>query len=111
MSNLSQHICFRLLTITLVIALLLPSAVKLHHTFQNHKHDVCIDNSVNHLHELDLECEFYKFKLNTQFSVVATSLEFIIIKNNFKYNCSQYHFISDYQKLHIALRGPPVLMS
>jgi hypothetical protein len=110
-NNKTQHIGFKLVTLILVIALLLPSLVKLHHAFQDHKHEVCINNIVEHFHELDLECEFYKFKLNTQFSVSFPSVEFVDSINNFKEIISQYHFISTYQKLHLNLRGPPVLMT
>ena len=96
----------------LVLAVLLPSVVKLTHAFTHHTHEVCeFDNeSTTHFHESDIDCDFYKFKL--------TENQFFIV---FKYEKSlktlqltqkQEHYISfnNYQQLTRFLRGPPQLV-
>lgn len=89
------------------MAVFLPTVVKFAHVLENHEHEVCIGKSVTHLHEVDSDCEFYKFKLSTQYFHTlkpeeTTTLSFInkVVK-------SQYLSISDYQSLQTSLRGPP----
>lgn len=96
----------------LLLAVLLPSAVKLSHAFNHHTHEVCeSDNdSQTHFHESDIDCDFYKFKLNTQYYSKLTPTNLVSIDNNFKITTSQYEFVSDYQKLQTALRGPPQMI-
>lgn len=96
----------------LVLAVLLPSVTKLTHAFTHHKHEVCdTDNKhETHFHESDLNCDFYKFKLTTQYYLPLNSIQLLLVKNNFKITDSQYEFVSDYQKLQTALRGPPQLI-
>ena len=93
----------------LVLAVLLPSVTKLTHAFTHNKHDVCdTDNKhKTHFHESDLNCDFYKFKLTTQYYLSLNSIQLLLVKNNFKITVSQYEFVSDFQRLQIALRGPP----
>ncbi|RZN81388.1 MAG: hypothetical protein EVB11_10470 [Winogradskyella sp.] len=95
----------------LVFAVLMPTLVKFAHGFQNHEHEVCYDASSSHFHELDIDCDFCKFKLNTQYShefeypPTTLTTELSVKKIN-----SQYNFISDYQQLQFSLRGPPSLI-
>jgi len=103
---------FKVLAIVLVIAVLLPSAVKLNHIFTHHEHEVCDEKDAlqTHFHELDVECDFYKFKLTTQYyfqNELTTTIDAI---DNFKISVSQYEFVSNYQKRHTALRGPPQMI-
>lgn len=105
-----QHIAFKFIALVILLAVLLPSAVKFTHVLENHKHEVCTDHSSIHMHEIDVECEFYKFKINPVFSF---NFELITFKKPQKKQhliTSQYHFISAYQKLGFALRGPPQLI-
>ncbi|AUC83645.1 hypothetical protein CW733_03880 [Lacinutrix sp. Bg11-31] len=94
----------------LLFAVVLPSVVKFAHIFENHKHEVCTNPSDSHFHEVEVDCEFYKFKLNTVFAFEAIPSEVIIVENNHKITKSQYHFISDFQRLPFSLRGPPQLI-
>ncbi|MGB6268565.1 MAG: hypothetical protein WBF67_06085 [Olleya sp.] len=105
-----QNIFIKIASVVLLLAVLLPSAVKFAHVLEQHKHEVCTDNSSTHMHEMDLDCEFYKFKINPVFSfkIDYSALETPI--QNYLKITSQYHFISTYQKLGIALRGPPQLV-
>ena len=49
----------------LILAVLLPSVIKLTHSFNHSKHEVCDNDNEQqtHFHETDLDCDFYKFKL------------------------------------------------
>ena len=108
MQNLKQHIIFKIVTLSIVIALLTPSVVKFSHLFEHHKHEVCLGEFQDHLHTLDIDCDFYKFKLNTPFTFSNFDFVLFSIENNHQINTSQYSFLSNYQKLHFSLRAPPI---
>jgi len=111
MQSIREHIIFKTFTILLVVVLLAPTFVKVAHVFENHKHDVCTDNfQQTHLHSLDLDCEFYKFKVNNNFTFNPISFDLFSNENNHKVTNSQYQFLSEYQRLSFALRGPPQLV-
>lgn len=97
------------MAIVLILAVLIPSVVKLTHAFNHHHHMVCVDdlNHSTHFHQLDLDCDFYKFKLSNQFYFESNHKTLQDNEDNFKIIASQYQFVSDYQKLQTALRGPP----
>ena len=73
MFNYKESLLFKSLIITLVIVLLVPSFVKLAHTFEDHKHDICVKPQKTHFHEYKLDCEFYKFQTSPQ---IAISFDF-----------------------------------
>ncbi|MFD1061730.1 hypothetical protein ACFQ1Q_00630 [Winogradskyella litorisediminis] len=101
------HIIIKISALLLVLAVLAPSIVKFSHGFQNHEHEICLGESDSHFHSIDIDCEFYKFKLNTQYVHILKPiniLEFDVKTSEIK---SQYAFISDYQRLQTSLRGPP----
>ncbi|WP_239004393.1 hypothetical protein [Lacinutrix sp. WUR7] len=111
MKSIQEHSVFKFVTILLIVTILIPSIVKLGHVFENHTHDFCTDNlSQTHLHTLDVDCEFYKFKINKPFVFKTVAVRFVPIENNHKLHTSQYQFISEYQRLSFALRGPPQLV-
>tara|TARA_Y100000589_G_C27015581_1_gene572657 strand:+ start:510 stop:851 length:342 start_codon:yes stop_codon:yes gene_type:complete len=103
---------YKVIALVLMLAVLLPSAVKLSHVFTHHKHEVCKNDSNDntHFHELDVDCEFYKFKLAQQFYYKQKIVELFSTEDNFKITESQYEFISKFQKLQTSLRGPPQLI-
>lgn len=107
MKHKTQHILFKSAAILLLLVVLFPSAVKFTHVFENHKHEVCSNPSDSHFHEIEIDCEFYKFKLNNTFSLVLNDVIIPNIKNNHKNIISQYFYINSYRSLGIALRGPP----
>ena len=111
-TNTFLTILFKTFALVLVMVVLFPSVVKLNHAFTHHSHHVCEDdNSVTtHFHESDLDCDFYKFKLTTQFYFQNKLVTLASSEENFKIIKSQYDFISDFQKLQTALRGPPQLI-
>lgn len=110
MNVLREHIVFRILTFALIGVLVLPYAAKFAHIFEHHEHEVCHGEKATHLHEIDFDCEFYKFKLTTSFAFDLSHVEFFVPKKESQQITSQYHFLSKYQHLHSALRGPPSLI-
>lgn len=104
------HIISKISVIILVIVLLTPSVVKFSHIFQDHFHQVCKNPQKIHFHKSDLDCDFYKFKLRTQFSFSAEELKFLIIEENYQVITSQYLFLENKQNLHFFKRGPPELI-
>ena len=103
---------FKALAIVLVLAVLLPSAVKLTHAFNHHEHEVCeSDNeSKTHFHESDLDCDFYKFKLTKNQFFVLSKYETKAILPFSKEKLEHYISFNNYQQLSRFLRGPPQLV-
>ncbi|GAA4269634.1 hypothetical protein [Hyunsoonleella aestuarii] len=107
MQVLRQHIAFKFLALIIVLALFAPSVDKFVHTFSHHEHKVCNGDETTHFHEVDLDCEFYKFQLNKNFTISKGNTDFLVLQEEYKEIVSQYLFLSDYQRLHFSLRGPP----
>ncbi|WP_052461047.1 hypothetical protein [Psychroserpens mesophilus] len=107
MNNYKQHITFRIATLLIVVCLVLPSVVKFTHVFAHHEHEVCLGENQSHLHELDSDCEFYKFNINH--NTILSNFEFVTLEvhENQSIIASRYLFLSSFQKLHFSLRGPP----
>ena len=103
---------YKVLAITLVLAVLLPSGVKLSHAFNHHTHEVCEsdDDSQTHFHESDIDCDFYKFKLNkNQFFALVNNDE--NPTNQFlKQEVNYYISFNNLQQLIRFQRGPPRLV-
>lgn len=110
MQKLKAHIGFKISLILLITALLVPSFVKLAHAFENHKHEVCETPQKSHYHELDLDCEFYKFKLSNSFNLeineyaIASINQSTLVTNFYK---SSHSNLTNEQTF---LRGPPQLI-
>lgn len=102
---------FKVLSLVLILSVLLPSAVKLSHVFTHHKHEVCKNDSdsTTHFHELDVDCEFYKFKLNTNYYSGFYTFETVILNNYNKANSSFYLFLRTHLQDTSYLRGPPAV--
>ncbi len=93
----------------LVLSVLLPSAVKLTHAFNHHKHEVCdSDNELKtHFHKSDLDCDFYKFKLTNNLFLVFNNYEILPQKTATKQLSSYYISLKNYQHSTRFVRGPP----
>ena len=109
--NLSRkHIIYKVSVIILSIALFTPSFVKFSHIFENHNHQVCKNPQKLHFHEYSVDCDFYSFKLNTQFSFVPNDFQLLNIENNHQQIIIEYHFLSSDEHLGFSRRGPPQLI-
>jgi len=110
MTKLKEHIGYKISLIVLIIALLVPSFVKLAHTFEVHKHEICKTPQKSHYHELDLECEFYKFKLSTAFNFLPENYRFLTVHQTTQITNFYKSLYSNLQREQITLRGPPQLI-
>lgn len=108
MLKIKEHIASKVLVVLLTVVLVTPLFVKLNHLFEDHKHEVCKTPNKTHFHELEIECEFYNFKLNTEFNYSFASIIIPEFKDVTQSIVSQYFFLSDYQLLQFSLRGPPL---
>jgi hypothetical protein len=107
MNLIKEQIAFKIVTLLLAFTLLVPSVVKFSHVFTHHQHEICNGEYQTHLHKTDIDCNFYKFKLNTPFTLDDVVYEFTMVDNNHLVSSSVYSFLSDFQRLHFSLRGPP----
>lgn len=88
-------------------ALLFPSIVSLAHINEHHDEASCFNFSDTHFHKKSFDCELCDFRL-TNF-VTFYSVNFTPVTPDFPVAnfYDSYQFLSDYQKLPFALRGPP----
>lgn len=105
-----EHIVYKVLTTMLVFTLLIPASVNFAHVFEHHEHEFCQGGDTTHIHEVDLDCEFQKFQINTNFILSDLTFQPPQIQESEKAIESQYHYLSKYQNLHFSLRGPPALV-
>lgn len=104
------HIIMNLSAIVLVLVILTPSFLKFAHAFENHKHEVCTNPQTTHFHSLDLDCEFYKFKVQTQAYKEALDFSFLVFNSFNKSVLLNYNFTFKTHFSSFYLRGPPSLI-
>lgn len=110
MGDLKKHIVFKTITLLIAIAFLIPSAVKFSHIFTHHTHKVCEGEQTTHIHKVDIDCDFYKFKLNNNYlNVVAYNSSFQL-SEPYKIKYFTYKFLYNHRTLSFSLRGPPFLV-
>lgn len=107
MSFLRQHVLFKGLMLLLTVSLLLPSAIKFLHIFEHHHHEVCEGEVDAHFHTLDVDCEFYKFQIISPFTFPENASAIVSFPEIKSIISSDYSFLSEFQRLHFARRGPP----
>jgi hypothetical protein len=108
-NNYKHHIAYRITTLFVVACLVLPTVVKFSHVLSHHEHEVCLGENQSHFHEIDMDCEFFKFKLSNSYYFL---IETFSINENFVSNKVQtkYHtYLKSHQQLSTYLRGPPCL--
>ena len=91
----------------LVAFLVTPSIVKMAHAIIEHEHLECKALGELHIHEVELDCDFQDFNLSPQIHSTLVEVPRPLIIHISNKIASQYTFLSKYQKLHFALRGPP----
>lgn len=110
MHIIKKHIIQNIFAILLTASIAVPSLVKFSHIFESHKHEVCTNISTTHLHEFDIDCEFYKFKIPIQTVTncdISTLIEIpFISKKVFNY----YTLLESSKFNFFEKRGPPLLM-
>lgn len=101
----------RNISIVMALGLLLlffaPSVVKFSHLFEHHKHETCHHPKKLHYHEVEMDCDFDKFKLNQEFHL--TFISFRVGKAFFspKLLTKEVHLAKTNTTLSYSLRGPP----
>lgn len=110
MQKLKAHIGFKISLAILIAALLVPSFVKLAHAFETHKHEVCKTPQKSHYHELDLDCEFYKFKLSHTFNFEPETYSFGVVHQIAHVENYYKSFYKNSEHQNTSLRGPPQLI-
>lgn len=109
MKVFKSHIVSTIASLLIIAAILTPSIIKLSHAIYEHEEQQCESVGSLHVHEVELDCDFQKFKLSPQYHIVLTVIEKLpapVIKEK---SFDLYSFLSKYQKLHFALRGPPLV--
>ncbi len=104
------HITFKISAFTLAVLLLVPTFVKFNHMFAHHKHDICLGEKSTHLHEINTDCDFYKFNLNTPYCFFSNDIELFVEIYIHKTSSSLYTFLHNHRQLSFSLRGPPALV-
>ncbi len=110
MSLKKEHTIFKILTFLLVLTLLVPAAAKLGHVFEHHKHEVCKGGDTTHIHKVDLDCDFQKFNLNTNFLFTSNYIQLVKLTSKNSIPSLTYEVPTNHQQLPLFLRGPPILV-
>ena len=110
MSFIKEHRIGKTTVLLLVVVLLLPVSLKFTHAFEGLKHEVCTSKDAKHIHQIDHDCEFHKFKHNNPLSFVTQNYSVNEISSPRIEVPAYYQFLSTYQKLNFKLRGPPQLI-
>lgn len=110
MNQYKSHIAFKMSALLIVLCLVFPYAVKFSHAFSHHEHEVCLGENQSHFHEIDIECEFYKFKFNPSLFFGLVNYEFDKTIPINKLSNAYYAYLKSHQQFTSYLRGPPLLM-
>lgn len=97
------------MAIILIVALLLPSAVKFSHALTHHDHIFCKSEADLHFHKKNLDCDFYKFKLSKEFTFVSHNFDLEITQSISQrdFIFSEFHSLLHFQ--YFLLRAPPTI--
>ena len=90
-------------------ALLFPSIASLAHINAHHDEAACFNFSDTHLHKKSFDCELCDFRLTNFTTFYPVSFTPVIPDSPIANFFDSYQFLSDYQKLPFALRGPPAM--
>ncbi len=110
MTYSKKHIGYKIASLLVIACLILPLSIKLSHVFSHHEHEVCIAKDQSHFHEIDLDCDFYKFKINQNLFFEFINYD---LKSTLENNTSiitYYTYLKSNQQLTSFLRGPPYLV-
>ena len=110
MHILKKHIVIKAFLVIITTSLFLPAAIKFVHVFEHHQHKVCNGNDSTHLHQVDLDCEFFKFQLNHHFILQFADTYWLDFAYVNQISALTYKFLNNHRQLSYSLRGPPVLV-
>ena len=107
MSWFKEKLLFPLCAVLLVASILSPYAIKIVHGLYEHQETKCISYGELHIHEVELDCDFQKFKLTTQFYPVFFDDLNVFRSTSQEQDDKHYNFLTKFQQFHFNLRGPP----
>lgn len=106
MLSLKKHIA-----LVSLLAFLLPTAISLQHTFDNHEHStVCTSKVEHHMHkDVEKDCKVCDFTLSSFLNPTFEINEFenSLVKKTYP---NYYSFLVSFKRLFFSLRGPPTLV-
>lgn len=111
MHKLKGHIVFKISSFVLMLSLFVPSVVSFIHDIQHeHTYLMCDNSGETHLHNEAEECNFFIFKLNTEYHSINTghSIAMLVFPTERIYTL--YSFPYNHQNLSYSLRAPPFLV-
>lgn len=97
----------KIISICIAMLAMLPMSIQFAHALEDHSHDICEENNMQHFHNHELDCEFdhYLFELN------AVSIAKTTKQNNPVYSDKTVSFFGNtyFQSSYLRLksRGPP----
>lgn len=80
------------------------------HIFSGHDHHLCEHYSKRHFHKKQVDCQFMKFHKNPAVQLDKFYVEQARTRENKTIYLTHYCFLSEYQALPFALRGPPAIV-
>ncbi len=107
MHSLNKSILYSFVSIALMVSILAPSVIKLEHALFEHFEEKCTNPGTVHLHKVELDCDFHKYQLSSQFYAPLFAHTFYAAISVKKKEGDNYSYISQYTKLHFTLRAPP----
>ena len=103
-----KRLGLRISSLLLMIALMMPSVVKLVHMCEDHEHIVCNDQST-HLHKTESKCDTCSFHLASFSNDLTEFPELFVpsvhLKSQVNFASQQYCF---FKKTNTRLRAPPI---
>ncbi|WP_375239507.1 hypothetical protein [Aurantibacter sp.] len=105
--SIVKNVFIKSLALILLVLLFVPTILALEHSFENHKHTVCLDDS-EHIHEDIVECHIDEYQFtsyNFQLNIFREYLEANVVKQPI-YN-TNYVVYANYTSNLNLLRGPP----
>ncbi len=100
---------FSLVSICIIGCLFTPYIIKINHGLLTHEDTICVAKGDLHIHEIEFDCDFYKYQISSLFYIGLVKPKLIQLAASSEKLTNHYVFTSKFQKLHFVLRGPPVL--
>jgi len=109
--NKKVHIILSFTAIVLAVCILAPTLDKLSHYFSDHSHELCENASVTHFHQVEFDCDFYKYKISHPLVIGGFSIDLIKYEKTFQEPINLNSLIITRDLIYFSLRGPPSTLS
>ncbi len=96
-----------LLAFMVIGSLGLPSLTAWTHAFSDHQEPKCTDSTTLHIHKVEGDCAFVKFKPAPQFYFTVAAPRIYYPEPATSPIRTTYRFIPTLKSIHFLLRGPP----